>query len=81
MLDLGKDFDFLFQGFQVETWMGVLNDFDCIILVGSRIISELNSKGLLEGKKGLVLGVIAASESFDKDVFVKGSVFLFKAFH
>ena len=37
-----ENFDFLLQGLQVETWVGVFNDFDSKVLVGRRIITELD---------------------------------------
>jgi len=37
-----ENLDFLLQGLQVETWVGVFNDFDSKVLVGRRIITELD---------------------------------------
>jgi len=37
-----ENFDFLLQSLQVETRVGVFNNFDSKVLVGRRIITELD---------------------------------------
>jgi len=69
VLELSKDFDFLLEGLHVKTGMGVLDDFDGTVVVGSRVETELDS------------GVVAGTESFNEDVVTKSGVFVFDSLH
>lgn len=44
MVESLEDFDFLLDGLQVETRMGVLNDLDGAVFVNRRSIAEFDSK-------------------------------------
>jgi len=69
VLEFSKDFDFLLESLHVETGMGVLDDFNGTVVVGSRVKTELNS------------GVVTGTEGFDEDVVTKSGIFVFDSLH
>jgi hypothetical protein len=69
VLELSKDFDFLLESLHVETGMGVLDDFNGTVVVGSWVETELNS------------GVVASTEGFNEDVVTESGIFVFDSLH